>query len=45
MRGYFYGTVGELTKEMMQESLAHHFERDPNESFDVEQPAANSAGS
>ena len=35
-RGYFCVTAGELTKEMIQEYLAHHFERDPNDGFDVE---------
>ena len=44
-RGYFCVTAGELTKEMIQEYLAHHFERDPNDGFDVEQPAAKPAGS
>jgi putative transposase len=35
-RGYFCVTSGELTKEMIQEYLAHHFEKDPNDSFDIE---------
>ena len=35
-RGYFCVTAGELTKEMTQEYLKHHFERDPNDGFDVE---------
>ncbi len=35
-RGYFSVTAGELTKEMIKEYLAHHFERDPNDGFDVE---------
>ena len=35
-RGYFCVTAGELTKEMIQEYLAHHFERDPNDGFDIE---------
>jgi len=35
-RGYFCVTFGELTKEMIQDYLAHHFERDPNDSFDIE---------
>ena len=43
-RGYFCVTAGELTKEMIQEYLAHHFERDPNDGFDVEQSAAKPAG-
>jgi putative transposase len=29
-------TAGELSKEMIQEYLAHHFERDTNDGFDVE---------
>ena len=43
-RGYFCVTAGELSKEMIQEYLAHHFERDLNDSFEVEQPAAKPAG-
>jgi len=35
-RGYFCVTAGELTKEMIKESLEHHFERKPNDSFEVE---------
>ena len=35
-RGYFYVTAGELTKQMINEYLAHHFERDPNDGFEVE---------
>lgn len=35
-RGYFCVTAGELTKEMIQEYLEHHFERKPNDNFDVE---------
>lgn len=35
-RGYFCVTAGELTKEMIQEYLKHHFERSPNDHFDVE---------
>ena len=35
-RGYFCVTAGELTKEMIREYLEHHFERDPNDHFDVE---------
>ena len=36
-RGYFCVTSGEITKKMIQEYLEHHFERDPNDDFDVEQ--------
>ena len=35
-RGFFCVTSGELTKQMIEEYLAHHFERDPNDKFDVE---------
>lgn len=35
-RGYFCVTAGELTKEMIKLYLEHHFERDPNDNFDVE---------
>ena len=35
-RGYFCVTSGELTKEMIQEYLSHHFEKDPNDQFDIE---------
>ena len=35
-RGYFCVTAGELTKEMIQEYLEHHFERKENDNFDVE---------
>ena len=35
-RGYFCVTSGELTKEMIEEYLVHHFEKDPNDRFDVE---------
>lgn len=34
-REYFCVTFGELTKEMIQEYLAHHFEKDPNDRFDI----------
>ncbi len=34
-RGYFCVTAGELTKEMIQEYLAHHFER-KSDAFDIE---------
>ncbi len=35
-RGYFCVTSGEMTKTMIQEYLEHHFERDPNDDFDIE---------
>ncbi len=35
-RGFFCVTAGELTKEMINEDLAHHFESDPNDGFDIE---------
>lgn len=35
-RGYFCVTAGELTKQMIADYLAHHFERDPNDSFDID---------
>jgi putative transposase len=35
-RGYFCVTAGELTKEMIKGYLSHHFERDPNDGFDIE---------
>ena len=35
-RGYFCVTSGELTKEMIQEYLEHHFEKNPNDRFDIE---------
>ena len=35
-RGYFCVTAGELTKEMIQEYLEHHFEKRPTDGFDVE---------
>jgi putative transposase len=35
-RGFFCVTAGELTKQMIEDYLAHHFERDPNDRFDVE---------
>ena len=34
-RGYFCVTAGELTKEMIEEYLAHHFERNPNDLFEI----------
>ncbi len=36
LRGYFCVTSGELTKDMIQEYLEHHFEKDPNDKFDIE---------
>ena len=36
-RGFFCVTSGELTKQMIQEYLEHHFERDPDDGFDVEE--------
>ena len=35
-RGYFCVSAGELTKEMIQEYLAHHFERQDSAPFEVE---------
>lgn len=35
-RGYFCVTSGELTKDMIVEYLGHHFEKDPNDRFDIE---------
>jgi putative transposase len=35
-RGYFCVTAGELTKEMIQDYLEHHFERKPEDGFDIE---------
>lgn len=35
-RGYFCATVGEMTEEMIQEYLDHHFEPDPTADFRVE---------
>lgn len=35
-RGYFCVTAGELTKEMISEYLAHHFERKSDDQFEVE---------
>ena len=35
-RGYFCVTSGELTKDAIQEYLEHHFEKDPNDKFDIE---------
>lgn len=33
---YFCVTAGEMTKEMIQEYLSHHFEPKPSDGFDVE---------
>ena len=35
-RGYFCVTSGELTKDMIKEYLEHHFEKDPDDKFDIE---------
>jgi putative transposase len=35
-RGYFCVTSGEMTEEMIKEYLAHHFEKDPNDKFELE---------
>ena len=35
-RGYFCVTAGELSKEMIKEYLNHHFEKNPNDGFDIE---------
>ena len=35
-RGYFCVTSGELTKEMVTEYLAHHFERNSEDGFELE---------
>jgi len=36
-RGYFCVTAGELTKEMIEEYLSHHFERKESTNFEVEE--------
>ena len=36
-RGYFCATVGQLTEEMIQEYLEHHFEPRPNDDFRMEE--------
>ena len=36
-RGYFCVTAGELTKKMIEEYLAHHFEEKPNANFEIEE--------
>ena len=35
-RGYFCVTAGELTKDMIAEYLAHHFQRKDDDNFDLE---------
>lgn len=35
-RGYFCATVGQMTDEMVEEYLAHHFEANPNDKFKLE---------
>ena len=35
-RGYFCVTAGELTKQMIEEYLSHHFEQKPNGNFEIE---------
>ena len=35
-RGYFCVTSGELARAMIDEYLEHHFERNPNDGFEVE---------
>ena len=35
-RGYFCVTAGEMTKEMIEDYLSHHFEPHPHDGFDVE---------
>lgn len=35
-REYFCATVGEMTEEMIQEYLEHHFEPKPNDNFTTE---------
>ena len=35
-RGYFCVTAGELTKQMIEDYLAHHFEEKPNANFEIE---------
>ena len=34
--GYFCVTAGELTKQMIEEYLAHHFEKKDNPAFEIE---------
>jgi len=35
-RRYLCVTAGELTKKMIKEYLTHHFERAPNDGFDID---------
>jgi putative transposase len=35
-RGFFCVTAGELSEEMIRDYLAHHFEKNPEDAFDVE---------
>lgn len=35
-RGYFCVTAGELTKQMIEDYLSHHFEEKPNANFEIE---------
>ena len=35
-KGYFCATSGQITDEMMQSYLEHHFEPDPNDKFKTE---------
>ena len=35
-RGYFCATVGEMTQEMIQNYLLHHFEPNTNKDFNIE---------
>ena len=37
-RGYFCATVGQMTEEMIKQYLEHHFEPNPNDSFQMEPP-------
>ena len=36
-RGYFCVTAGELTKQMIEEYLSHHFEHQENPNFEIEE--------
>ena len=35
-RGYFCATVGQMTEEMIEQYLEHHFEPKPNDDFKME---------
>ncbi len=35
-RGYFCVTVGQMTEEMIEQYLEHHFESKPNDDFKME---------